>query len=364
MTAHIGTPLPRVALDDEGIVERAWLPSKSEPNRDPYEMARSLSGRWMHADRGCRGWIEYGRCYHIAALEGLEMTNQETQTEETRAITIQGANPLALMDDIDLNEIMSKDLVPVAEWTYSFETRAGKIEGVSVRGVQDAVRALATKGEAIRVVDVHMDLETPKEAFFVARAGRYAISPTGAEILTDTAIRGKRQPKYMKLRDGGEQFNEFWYEIGIAKAARNVMDAMLPEALRQWMKEQARTAPRNGAGAGRAPAPRTTPAERTERRAASQHRTGSATGTSAEPVGDPKSPREQAGAALWALAEACGGDTTSTAYLEAITPLQATYAKKLDGHGNFKLSEFTDMECGDLKAALDAATAAIRKAGA
>jgi len=105
------------------------------------------------------------------------------------------------------------------------------------------------------------------------------------------------------------------------------------------------------------------PAAKRERQTRSQHQTAPADGrTSAEPAGDtPKHPRAQAAAALWALAEACGGDTTSTAYLEAIVPIQAKYPKKLDATGTFILSAFTDMECGDLT---DALTAAIAKVGA
>ena len=160
--------------------------------------------------------------------------------DETRSIAVMGVSPLALMDDVDLAQIMADKLTPVAEWTYSFSVKGQNVTGVSVRGAQDAARALATQGEAIRVIDVRLDKENDREAYFVARAGRYAIAPDGREILTDTTIRGKRQPKFIKLQSGGEMPNEFWFEIGISKASRNAIDALLPEALRQCMKAEAR----------------------------------------------------------------------------------------------------------------------------
>lgn len=182
--------------------------------------------------------------------------NEGTETAEgTRAITV-SVSPLALMEDIDLAEVMSKQLTPVPEWTYSFLVKGQKVEGISVRGAQDAARALSTQGEAIRIIEVKFEREDERDAYFTAKAGRYAIAPDGREILTDATVRGKRQSKYIPLRDGGEQFNLFWYEIGVAKAARNAIDALLPEALRQWMKAQARAAPRNGAAPQ--PVPRTT----------------------------------------------------------------------------------------------------------
>jgi hypothetical protein len=179
-----------------------------------------------------------------------------TEAEETtRAITVQ-LSPLALMDEIDVGDIMARKLEPVPEWIYSFNVSGQNVTGVSARGVQDAARALSTQGEAIRVIDVRLEREDERDAYFIAMAARFAISPDGQEIETDRTIRGKRQPKYMKKRDGSEQFNEFWFEIGLTKAARNVTEALLPSVLREYMKAEAKNLAAGRAGHTTGPAPR------------------------------------------------------------------------------------------------------------
>lgn len=223
----------------DAILDRRTVRSASEPGRH-YLMVRTLSG-WQHADLGCRGWMERGHCHHVEEL------NMSTDPEEARAVVV-SMNPLALIDDVDLEEVMNKKLIPVPEWTYSFQVKGQTVEGVSIKGAQDATRALSTKGEAIREQWVRLEKEDEREAYFLACAARYAVAPDGREICMDTAIRSKRQPKFIKLRDGGEQFNEYWYEVGVAKALRNAVEALLPEALKQWMKQQAKAAAKGANG--------------------------------------------------------------------------------------------------------------------
>ena len=95
------------------------------------------------------------------------MTNE---TEETRAITL-GINPLALIDDVDLQAVMTSKLIPSERHIYSFRVKGQLVEGVSIDGVRDAARALSTKGEAIREMDVRLDAQDDREAYFVAKAG-------------------------------------------------------------------------------------------------------------------------------------------------------------------------------------------------
>lgn len=257
------TPAVRTEVDAAGRLVRAWVPSRSQTGV-VYEMVR-YSGGWTHTDTKCRGWVDGdGRCYHVTALEGVTEMNETA--EETRAITVQ-MSPLALMDDIDLQEIMTSKLAAVPEWMYSFNVKGQIVEGVSARGVQDAVRALSAQGEAIRVIDVRLERETDTEAYFMAVAARFAISPDGREIETDRVFRGKRQPKLIQTRDRGAIPNEFWYEIGITKASRNAIDALLPTALRNYLKDQARALAKGG-----------TPEQRRE----AQHRTAPAKKSGAE----------------------------------------------------------------------------------
>ena len=154
-------------------------------------------------------------------------------TESTEIIVV--SNPLALMGDVTL-ESVQKDFAPVREWRYSFPQKGTTVEGLSADGVQDGVRQMARQGEAIRTLDVRLEKDTDKEAFFIAHAARYAISPDGKEILLDSTIRAKRVPKF----DADGAFNKFWFEHGVTKAARNAEEALMPEALKQWMITQAR----------------------------------------------------------------------------------------------------------------------------
>ena len=114
---------------------------------------------------------------------------------ETERGLVAHSNPLAIIGDLTLAQVL-KDFQPVGEWRYSFNRKGQRIEGLSIDGVQDGVRQMGRQGEAIRTLDVHIDHQNDKEAFFIARAARYAISPSGDEILLDTTIRGKRVPKF------------------------------------------------------------------------------------------------------------------------------------------------------------------------
>lgn len=229
----VATEPPHVEFDTSGNVVRARIASRSVAGRW-YTLERSASGVWMHTDTACRGWCDRGACYHVRAMEEVM-----TDNEETRLITVQ-ANPLALLDAVELEDIMGSKLIPSDKHIYAFQVKGQRVEGVSIDGVRDAARALSTKGEAIRELWVRLEREDERDAYFIACAARYAVAPDGREICMDTAIRAKRQPKYLKLRDGGEQFNEAWYEIGVAKAVRNATEALLPEALKDWMKQKAK----------------------------------------------------------------------------------------------------------------------------
>ncbi len=157
-------------------------------------------------------------------------------TESTDLVVT--SSPLALADDWSLDRI-KKEFTPVKEWRYSIKRKGRDIEGLTADGIQDAARELAKQGEAIRCLDVRLEKDTDTEAYFIAHAGRYAISPDGKEILLDSTIRAKRVEKFEKKADGtGKYFNEDWFEHGVTKAARNAEEALMPEALKQWMLVQ------------------------------------------------------------------------------------------------------------------------------
>jgi hypothetical protein len=148
---------------------------------------------------------------------------------------------LARIEELDDQAIIQAVSGRVSEkWVYRFEQRNGSvIEDLSVVGVEQAARESAIRGEAIRELDVQCVYEDDKEARFVARAGRYAVSSEGQEVLLDVAIRAKRVTKFMRLRNGGQQFDEHWFEKGIAKANRNAKKALLADEVRQYILKQA-----------------------------------------------------------------------------------------------------------------------------
>lgn len=129
-------------------------------------------------------------------------------------------------------------------WAYRIQVGGQWVEGLSVDGVQEIIRRLAAGGEVIREISCELTYEDAGEARFVATAGRYIISPDGREVLMDTAIRGKRQAKVLRRRDGREQADEHWFEKGVAKAVRNAAEALIPEVGKQRILEDARNSGR------------------------------------------------------------------------------------------------------------------------
>ena len=229
-----------------GVLAVADVPSVSDDSKT-YVMFQSLSGRWFHTDTRCRGWVERGSCHHVTDLEGDTKVNKETA-----ALVIQ-SNPLSLIGEVTTADVL-KRLQPVGEWRYSFRRKGQEIEGISADGVRDGIREMARQGEAIRTLEVRLEKDDENEAYFIARAARFAIAADGSEVLLDTTIRGKRISKLEARADGnGTYFNDAWFEHGVTKASRNAEEALMPEALKQWMLAEAKKlAP---AQAGRLAAP-------------------------------------------------------------------------------------------------------------
>ena len=132
-------------------------------------------------------------------------------------------------------------------WVYSFPGQEGGIiTGLSIVGVENAARECAKRGEAIREIETRMERDSEREAYFIAKAGRYLITGEGQEVLLNVAIRGCRVSKWIRLRPEKAQqkgvkevFDEKWSEKGIAKAARNAVGALLPEEVKAFIIEEA-----------------------------------------------------------------------------------------------------------------------------
>lgn len=218
----------------------------SRSGGEPYRMVRE-NGRWTHADTRCPAFANGRACHHITSLEEEQMGS----VPEERALT--AGNPLGMVERVDLDEIV-RDFLPEPglkangqhPWIYEFKSGGQNVVGVSSDGVDDAMRALAFKGETIRVLYARLDRDDAEYGYFVASAARYAISPTGQEICLDSTIRGKRVGK-KQMAYGKLVPDENWYEKGITKAARNVCEALLPEALKQEIIRRAKAAQAPGA---------------------------------------------------------------------------------------------------------------------
>ncbi len=136
-------------------------------------------------------------------------------------------DPFLAMDRLD-DDLIIRELKGevIQEYVYSFDQSGKKVEGLSKKGVDAAVGELARKGEVIRELtcDVFRDTDAYE---FTVKAGRYAVSADGKEVLLDTKLGFKRQ---LKSYENGKA-NPFFFEQGGAKAARNAAKRLLPEDL-------------------------------------------------------------------------------------------------------------------------------------
>lgn len=164
-------------------------------------------------------------------------------TRQAQAVT-------TMIEDFD-TALIVRDVQPevVEKWGYSFPMKgeAKPVEGLSVLGVQAAVRWSSKNGEPISTIDCHMEYEDEDEARFVATAVRYAIivrdgsDPQRVEL--DRTIRAKRQPKWGITRDGQSRYYiDNWFEIGYSKACRNAENALLTDQAKSAILAAARQA--------------------------------------------------------------------------------------------------------------------------
>jgi hypothetical protein len=144
--------------------------------------------------------------------------------------------PFRIMDALDDELIIAELEGRMPEvLTYHFTDKGQEVWGLSKAGVDEATGELAKQGEVIRELEMKWTNEE-KDAFFIVKAGRYVISKGGQEILLDTKIGTKRQPKL--YRSGGE--NAFWFEQGSIKACRNASMRLIPKTIVQAVIENAK----------------------------------------------------------------------------------------------------------------------------
>ena len=146
-----------------------------------------------------------------------------------------GSLPFVLMDAADDALILAELEGRILDtWVYEFTSGGQKVQGLSKVGIDQATRELAKKGEVLRELECgyHVDPTDKNYVLFTVKVGRFAISKEGQEILLDTAIGAKRQWTKMARRDGRVVSDPFWFEKGLAKAARNAKQRLLPEEIK------------------------------------------------------------------------------------------------------------------------------------
>lgn len=210
-------------------LQECYVSSKSRPGYQ-YRMVYAPVSGWVHADSDCPARVE---CRHRRLAEA--MTNLVVRGESTDL----SLRPTLLVE-YDAEAISrGVDVAVAAKWAYDLGS-SGK--GVGVRGVEEGVRLLSSRGEIVRVESCVMVSDTPEEAFFNATATRYVIHPdTGAEIKLDSQTRGKRVSKWQEHADEYMRqhptaprmyLNPNWYELGIVKASRNAALALMPSNIK------------------------------------------------------------------------------------------------------------------------------------
>ncbi len=146
-----------------------------------------------------------------------------------------GSLPFVMMDAADDALIIAELEGRILEtWVYEFSSGGQKVQGLSKIGIDQATRELAKKGEVLRELEHEYKIDPTDKGYmlFTVKVGRYAISQNGQEILLDTAIGAKRQWTKMLRRDGRVAPDPFWFEKGLAKAARNAKHRLIPEEIK------------------------------------------------------------------------------------------------------------------------------------
>jgi len=201
-----------------GLVVR--IPSRRKPSHIYSLVWVPVSG-WVHADNNCPARKP---CWHKKEARNI-MTNLTIVKGDHSQVEIR---PVLLVayDAAAISKGVDPELV--ASWAYNLGNTGGK--GVTIRGAEEGSRAMASMGEILRVETCEMVSQDEREALFTATCRRYVINPeSGQEIALDQQTRGKRVSKYEMRADGsGEYFNKNWYEVGLVKASRNAVLAMMP----------------------------------------------------------------------------------------------------------------------------------------
>jgi hypothetical protein len=155
--------------------------------------------------------------------------------------------PFEIMERVEDEAVIQELRGEVIETlVYEFSDRDGRrVVGLSKAGVDRVASEMAMKGEVLRELDFEL-IPDADSVTAVVKAGRFAVSQDGREILLETVFGTKRQPRkreiYVRGKDGkpiikdGQPLKRleedpFVVEVAMVKAARNAKRRLMPESL-------------------------------------------------------------------------------------------------------------------------------------
>jgi hypothetical protein len=165
--------------------------------------------------------------------------------------------PFEVMERVEDEAVLQELRGEVVEsLVYEFVDHEGRrVIGLSKAGVDRVASEMALKGEVLRELDFELFTD-PDSVTAVIKAGRFAVSQDGREVLLETVFGSKRQPRrrevYVKGKDGKPVIRDgqpvkrleedpFVVEIAMAKAARNAKRRLMPESLIAKVVDMARS---------------------------------------------------------------------------------------------------------------------------
>jgi len=152
------------------------------------------------------------------------------------ALAPQEKDVYALMDRLD-DDLIKAEIENriVKTWIYSFQSQGKTLEGLSKVGVDACCSEMAKNGHVIREGEVRFQVDpTDREyVLFMVSATRVLVDPErGEEQAFETVWGEKRQWTKFRKKDGTIVDDNFWFEKGAQKAARNARARLIPEEVR------------------------------------------------------------------------------------------------------------------------------------
>lgn len=179
----------------------------------------------------------YRNLTKISLSESATANSSEGEIPPTTSMLPQkpaGHTPYVLFDRADDEAIIAKLKGQIVKaYVYCFKQQGNMVYGLGVDGAEACKRELARHGEIIEEESVDLIKDDNAQAYFQAKASRWAVNMSGHRVKLDTALGYKRVDKFMST--GGR--NPFWFEQGASKSMRNAILRLTPEEIKARLVE-------------------------------------------------------------------------------------------------------------------------------